>query len=137
MQSNPAYLFSGDRHWGDSYIASLILRGLKSYDREHGPEGLYVVHGCAPGLDTVVDKEGDYLGMDVRGYPADWERHGKAAGPIRNREMLDKTNPKIIFCFHDEPVASKGTRDMAMLGLTAGKTVYLIKHASPDDFAPF
>lgn len=31
--------------------------------------------------------------IDVEPWPADWKRHGRAAGPIRNREMIDGRRP--------------------------------------------
>lgn len=42
--------------------------------------------------------------------PADWTTYGKAAGPIRNRQMLD-LNPDIVIAFHNDITSSKGTKD--------------------------
>jgi hypothetical protein len=128
----PAYLFTGDRDWTDSYIVSLLLRGLHHIDREQGT-GIMVVHGAATGLDTCVDREGDYLGMDVRGYPADWAAHGKSAGPRRNRQMMQATDPRVVFAFHDDITQSKGTKDMIRVALAAERPTYLIKHAKGTD----
>jgi len=32
-------------------------------------------------------------GIEVARFPADWDTHGRAAGPIRNQQMLDEANP--------------------------------------------
>jgi hypothetical protein len=127
-----SYLFTGDRDWTDSYIVSLLLRGLWHQNREQGA-GLVVVHGAGRGLDNQVDREADYLNLDIRGYPADWKQYGTKAGPIRNRLMLNDANPRIVFAFHDAIATSKGTADMVRLALAADKPTYLIKHASRSD----
>jgi len=31
-------------------------------------------------------------GIRVRSFPADWKRWGRSAGPIRNRQMVEKAN---------------------------------------------
>lgn len=47
-----------------------------------------LVCGCAPGVDTSAVLAFERHG-GVRVYKADWKAHGRAAGPIRNREMID------------------------------------------------
>lgn len=46
------------------------------------------------------------MGFPVERYPADWERYGKRAGPIRNRKMLDQ-GPDLVVAFGGD----KGTAD--------------------------
>ena len=46
-----------------------------------------VVCGCAPGVDTLGEQWAIRHKIPVRRFPADWDKHGRAAGPIRNREM--------------------------------------------------
>lgn len=83
------------------------------------PAGTIVVHGAAPGADNIAGYVAAALGFQVRPYPAQWQLHGKAAGPIRNQEMLDKEHPdqdgvpfdKAI-CFHRDPNLGVGSKDM-------------------------
>lgn len=42
-------------------------------------------------------------------YHPEWDKHGKAAGPIRNQEMAD-ASPTHCLAFHDG--SSPGTADM-------------------------
>lgn len=60
-------------------------------------------------------------GIPIKRFPADWERHGKAAGPIRNLEMAQYADALIAIW----DGKSRGTRHMidAMRGL--GKPVYI------------
>jgi hypothetical protein len=54
----------------------------------HGGAGS-VVDGELCGADSLAGREGAALGFEVVVYLANWELHGKAAGPIRNQEMVD------------------------------------------------
>jgi len=51
-------------------------------------------------------------GFDVEVYAAEWYRFGKAAGPIRNQQMLDEGKPDLVVAFHNNLSRSRGTRDM-------------------------
>lgn len=52
-------------------------------------------------------------GIAVHPYPADWERYGRAAGPIRNKQMLDLGKPDYGIAFYDRPRdKSRGTANM-------------------------
>lgn len=72
--------------------------------------GDVVIHGAAPGVDTEAGRLARERGADVEEYPADWQRHGMAAGPRRNQRMLDEGKPERCYALPDEN--SKGTLDM-------------------------
>lgn len=67
-----------------------------------------IIHGAARGADTLAGLFGRMFGLKVEAYPADWDAHGKAAGPIRNQKMLDEGNPDFVLAFPGGP----GTADM-------------------------
>ena len=48
-----------------------------------------IVQGGARGVDSVAADYARRTGQPFRTFPADWNAHGKAAGPIRNRQMLE------------------------------------------------
>jgi hypothetical protein len=56
----------------------------------------------------LAERVARVYGYAVQAYPADWEVHGNAAGPIRNRLMLDR-NPDRVLAFHKNQ--SRGTQD--------------------------
>jgi len=61
---------------------------------------------CPTGVDKVVSTYLQGLSYKVVAHPADWDTHGKAAGPIRNQGMLD-LGPVVVFVFS----GGRGTRD--------------------------
>lgn len=46
-----------------------------------------VVSGTARGVDRMGEKWSEKNGISVARFPADWDKHGKSAGFIRNEEM--------------------------------------------------
>lgn len=48
-----------------------------------------IVEGGAEGADSLCAKWARYRGIKVTTFKADWRQYGKAAGPIRNREMAE------------------------------------------------
>lgn len=94
-------LVCGDRNWGSKLIIKAWLRFLKP--------SLVIEGGCR-GADQIAAKAADELGIPVKPFPAKWEQYGKAAGPIRNREMLDE-KPDLVLAFHFDITESRGTAD--------------------------
>lgn len=48
-----------------------------------------IVSGHAKGVDTLAEKFAAEQGIDSIIFPANWKKNGKAAGPIRNTQMLE------------------------------------------------
>ena len=71
-----------------------------------------IIHGGANGADSIAGNLATYLKMKVMKFPAEWEKYGKAAGPIRNQQMLDEGKPCLVVYFHKDLENSKGTKDM-------------------------
>ncbi len=49
-----------------------------------------LLHGGARGADALVDQAARRLGWSVRVVRAQWSLHGRAAGPLRNRQMVQE-----------------------------------------------
>lgn len=69
-----------------------------------------VVHGGARGVDHLSGVWARWNNIPEIVYPAKWKELGKAAGPIRNLEMLEKEQPDVVIAFLT--VDSKGTKHM-------------------------
>ncbi len=55
-----------------------------------------VVSGKARGIDTAGEKFAESKSIPVKDFPADWTKYGKAAGPIRNKQMAEYCDLAII-----------------------------------------
>jgi hypothetical protein len=109
-------LVTGSRHWpyADKHIVrdALIACGAT-----------IVVHGDARGADAQAKAIAIELGLEQRPYPADWKTYGRAAGGIRNQEMLDSEHlpgepVAVVLAFPRED--SIGTWDMVERAEHAG-----------------
>lgn len=108
-------LICGSRDWR---AARHIREVLEQYD----PATTILVHGAARGADQLAGKVALDLGWspdNIHPYPADWTTHGKAAGPIRNQQMLDSEPIGKVYAFRlNGP--SRGTDDMIRRARSAG-----------------
>lgn len=103
-------LFCGSRNWTDQVA---ILNALNEL-----PADTVIIHGGARGADEMAGKMAeDILGLEVEVYEADWERYGRAAGPIRNKQMLDEGKPGLVIAFLKP--GSKGTKHMIKIAREA------------------
>lgn len=67
-----------------------------------------VRHGNSRGVDWFVAQWCAHYGVRFESWPADWDRYDKAAGPIRNRAMLQgPPRVEILFAFP----GGRGTAD--------------------------
>ena len=73
----------------------------------------------AKGADTIGEQYAHERGYTVERFPADWQQYGKAAGPIRNRQMVDNADALIVFWDGQ----SAGTRNMIMMAKKKGLAV--------------
>jgi YspA, cpYpsA-related SLOG family len=102
---------------GRSYSDATTLR--KTLDRFlPWKDKMILVAGGASGADTLAEDWADKNGVEKDIFPADWKTHGKAAGHIRNSEML-KSGIDILYAFP----GGKGTENM--IKICRKKNVYI------------
>lgn len=82
-----------------------------------------IIHGNARGADLLADQYARERSLKVIPFPADWNLHGRRAGPIRNIKMLTESQPHVIIAFKGD----KGTAHMMKIGREAGVPVYEVK----------
>lgn len=102
-------LVCGSRHFNDKKKMKEVL---DNYDITE------IIEGEAKGADTLSRLYGEYRGIPVRGFPADWNTFGKRAGPIRNAEMLKVGQPELVIAFRAP--GSRGTQNMIDQARKAG-----------------
>lgn len=71
-------------------------------------EKVIIISGMAKGADKMAVRWAEENWLEVNKYPADWTVHGKAAGFIRNQQMIDEGKPDLVIAFPGR----NGTADM-------------------------
>jgi predicted Rossmann fold nucleotide-binding protein DprA/Smf involved in DNA uptake len=83
-----------------------------------------IVSGGAPGADTLAEEwSKEYLGKDAKVFPAEWNKWGKRAGPIRNRLIWEYADQGIAFL----APWSKGTKNSIEWAEFFGKKIKVVK----------
>lgn len=100
----------GSRTWRDPAPIRAYIDSL--------PPTAVVITGGAWGADRIAHLAAQARGLATEVYPADWDRHGRRAGPLRNQQMLDSgvTEARGFRM----PGLSNGTDDMTLRLVAAG-----------------
>lgn len=97
----------------------VIIAGSRSavYSKELGDKVMYllkdltdleIVSGTARGADKIGEQIAKNNNIPVKRFPADWDKHGKSAGVLRNREMAQYGTHLILIW----DGVSKGSKSM-------------------------
>lgn len=85
-----------------------------------------LIEGGAPGADTLAREWRRSTGRgETITVHADWTRHGRSAGPIRNQRMLDLYKPDLVVVFP----GGRGTSDMVRRAEAAGVNIMRVPTA--------
>ena len=103
-------LVCGGRDYDDWGRMCEVLDGVKMS---------VLIEGCAAGADTLANRYAREHGIHIEHHPADWNKYGKAAGPIRNRQMLVEGKPDLVIAFP----GGRGTANMVEQARNAGVPV--------------
>ena len=79
-----------DLAWPHQRVAAELLA------RSGGRLVHLLLHGGARGADAAIGAAAQQLGWSSAVMPAQWQQHGRAAGPIRNRELLQQAIAKAV-----------------------------------------
>jgi hypothetical protein len=86
------------------------------------PNEITIVSGNAIGADKLGKKYALEKKYSLEIFPADWKAYGKAAGPIRNKEMANHAD--MLIAFWD--TKSKGTKNMIDQAKLNNLEIYVI-----------
>ena len=107
---------------GRTYTDARRLRA--ELDRIHERVEITVlIHGAAPGADLLAEDWARWRAIEYIGVPAQWETHGKSAGPRRNSYMLVFYKPELVIAF----AGGIGTADMCKKARAAGCPIEFIE----------
>lgn len=102
-------LVCGGRHFEYYNILSMVLNQIIG---EYVPaeDEVEVVSGGCAGTDKLAEKYAQENNYILKVFPAEWSKYGKAAGPIRNQQMVDYIKDKNSIVVAFTSVNTKGTR---------------------------
>lgn len=96
-------IIAGSREFNDyarlSKVVSCLTRGWGNFE---------IVSGRCRGADRLGERYAREYGIPLKVFPAEWERYGKGAGPIRNQEMANYATHCIVFLGEN----SRGSKNM-------------------------
>ena len=108
--------------WGDKMIKRIVVAGCRDYENYAQAKTFidlcicnirekytltFMSGGCL-GADMLGERYANEHGYKIERYPAEWEKYGRSAGPIRNRQMAEIAD--YVICFWDG--RSRGTKNM-------------------------
>lgn len=99
-------IIAGSRHLAGLDVWASIVRGLRELGLMQSVSE--VVSGGAQGVDAVGETYARRFEIPVKRFPANWHKHGRAAGPIRNQEMAEYADALVAIW----DGRSRGTADM-------------------------
>jgi hypothetical protein len=79
-----------------------------------------VVSGGARGVDYYAKLYAEANGLIYTEFPANWTQYGKAAGPMRNKQMADYADALLYVRYDSSP----GTEDMIRAMHKLGKPIW-------------
>jgi hypothetical protein len=109
-------LVCGDRNWEKDDVIEFFLKKFNVTE---------IISGGATGADSSAKLFSQKYNIPIKEILPDWNAYGRAAGPIRNMQMLD-LNPDIVLAFHNNFAFSKGTKHCAQTAKKRNIPVYLI-----------
>lgn len=115
-------LVTGSRTWNEDTTIYAALAEVKNIDAPKGETITLVSGACPTGADILAEGWARRFGWTVEQHPADWKRHGRAAGPLRNVEMV---RSGIDLCLAFRRDNSRGTQHTIEMCEQAGIPVRL------------
>lgn len=112
-------LVCGGRDYGNYDYLKTFLSALQVVEAPFS----CIIHGAARGADTMAGTYARRHNIPLEECPANWEVHGKSAGIIRNKQMLDEGKPDLVVAFP----GGSGTAHMVKIAKAAGVRVIEIK----------
>ena len=114
---------AGGRNFDNYELLKNKLDVLLSKKKEEGEE-IVIISGGARGADSLGEKYAREKGLKLDVFKANWDKFGKRAGIIRNREMGENCDGVVVFW----DGVSRGSKNMIEVGNELGKIVKVVKY---------
>jgi len=115
-------IIAGSRNFDDFELLEQEVD--KILDHMNLSVDIEIVSGKARGADELGESFAEKYGLNVKHFPADWDKFGTSAGYIRNAEMAKYAD--VLIAFWDGK--SLGTRHMIKSAEKKGLEVHVIRY---------
>lgn len=116
-------IVAGGRDFDDYSLMQDSLGAILS-NRKYSFNSFVIVSGGADGADFLGERYAKQLGFKLDKYPADWNKYGKKAGPIRNEQMVKVAQIAIVYWDGE----SKGSKNLIDNALKHGLELHVIRY---------
>lgn len=99
-------IIAGSRSFADYEKLKSVCDSI--LPNQYSEPRITILSGTSSGSDSLGERYAHERGYALQRHPADWKKYGKAAGPIRNRQMAE--NADVLIAFWNG--RSKGTKNM-------------------------
>ena len=124
----------GGRHFDCYQLLEYVIDSIiEKYGAEN--EKVTLISGHCEGADRLGEKYANERGALLRVFPAEWTKYGKAAGPIRNSEMvsyLSSFSKRVVVAFKNE--RTRGTADTIKKARRLSYDVYECEYETLDEY---
>jgi|SRR6185369_7125658 len=107
-------IIAGSRNFHD-------LSTLEAAIAEFNLKPEVIIHGAARGVDTLAQLYAEKHGIPVVQFPANWDKYGLEAGPIRNCLMAERGDA-LLALWNKK---SRGTKHMIQTAVKRGLPVHV------------
>lgn len=116
-------------------MLKVVIAGYRNFDNydvlkkyvdtclaEFGAQEIRIISGHCKGVDLMGERYAKEKGHSLEIYPAEWKKYGRAAGPIRNKQMAENTDILIAFTCAN----ATGTKNMITNATKLGKRIFVM-----------
>ena len=120
-------IICGGRDFSDYKFFTDKMNRLMTYYKN-----ILIISGHASGADTFAEQYAGEHNIPIKVFPAEWKKFGRAAGPIRNRTMLEfaKEETPAVAAFWDGK--SRGTGNMIKMAKAEGIECHIYNYNLDD-----
>jgi predicted Rossmann fold nucleotide-binding protein DprA/Smf involved in DNA uptake len=105
----------GSRTFNDYNLLKETLEGYEGLEE--------IISGGATGADTLAERYAKEKGIPLRVFLPDWNKYGKAAGPIRNKLIVEASDHVVAFW----DGISRGTKSSIDIANQLGKPIDIVR----------
>ena len=99
-----------------------MLKAIRSVTTGNRPD-LVILGGCPRGVDAMALRWAEKNHYPVDLYPAYWDKFGKAAGPIRNKTMVQEADHVVVVW----DGKSRGSANVIKIATELGKPLTVVQ----------